>query len=88
MNRIPQIQALRALAAVLVVIYHAKVTSGGYIGVDIFYVISGFRYGFLGQSDIGGAQAVITAAGGLLLLNVVLAGAVYALLRSGWKLKS
>ena len=42
MNRIPQIQALRALAAVLVVIYHAKVTSGGYIGVDIFYVISGF----------------------------------------------
>ena len=42
MKRIPQIQALRALAAVLVVIYHAKVTSGGYIGVDIFYVISGF----------------------------------------------
>ena len=42
MTRIPQIQALRAVAAVLVVIYHAKVTSGGYIGVDIFYVISGF----------------------------------------------
>jgi peptidoglycan/LPS O-acetylase OafA/YrhL len=41
-TRIPQIQALRAIAAVLVVIYHAKVTSGGYIGVDIFYVISGF----------------------------------------------
>jgi peptidoglycan/LPS O-acetylase OafA/YrhL len=41
-TRIPQIQALRAVAAVLVVIYHAKVTSGGYIGVDIFYVISGF----------------------------------------------
>jgi peptidoglycan/LPS O-acetylase OafA/YrhL len=40
--RIPQIQALRAFAAVLVVIYHAKVTTGGYIGVDIFYVISGY----------------------------------------------
>ena len=40
--RITQIQALRAFAAVLVVIYHAKVTSGGYIGVDIFYVISGY----------------------------------------------
>ena len=40
--RIPQIQALRAFAALLVVIYHAKITSGGYIGVDIFYVISGY----------------------------------------------
>ena len=40
--RIPQIQALRAFAALLVVIYHAKLTSGGYIGVDIFYVISGY----------------------------------------------
>jgi peptidoglycan/LPS O-acetylase OafA/YrhL len=40
--RIPQIQALRAFAATLVVIYHAGFTSGGYIGVDIFYVISGY----------------------------------------------
>ncbi len=40
--RIPEIQALRALAAALVVIYHAKVVPGGYIGVDIFYVISGY----------------------------------------------
>jgi ABC-2 type transport system permease protein len=53
-----------------------------------FYVISGFRYGFLGASDIGGAGQVLTAAGGLLVLNAVLAGAVFALLRSGWKLKS
>lgn len=41
-TRIPQIQALRALAAGLVLIYHAKFISGGYIGVDIFYVISGY----------------------------------------------
>ena len=53
-----------------------------------FYVISGFRYGFLGNSDIGQGSAVITAAGGLLALNIVLAAAVYAVLRSGWKLKS
>ncbi len=53
-----------------------------------FYVISGFRYGFLGESDIGDAAAVVAAGGGLLLLNVALGAGVYALLRSGWKLKS
>lgn len=41
-KRSNQIQALRALACLLVVLYHAKFISGGYIGVDIFYVISGF----------------------------------------------
>lgn len=40
--KIPQIQALRAIAACLVLIYHSKIISGGYIGVDIFYVISGY----------------------------------------------
>jgi len=37
-----EIQGLRALAATLVLIFHAKFVSGGFIGVDIFYVISGF----------------------------------------------
>lgn len=53
-----------------------------------FYVISGFRYGFLGQSDMGAADHVMAAGAGLLVLNIVLGVAVYALLRSGWKLKS
>jgi ABC-2 type transport system permease protein len=53
-----------------------------------FYVISGFRYGFLGASDIGSEATVIAAAGGLLALNAGLAAVVYAVLRSGWKLKS
>ena len=41
-TRITQIQALRAVAALLVLIYHADWIPGGYIGVDIFYVISGY----------------------------------------------
>ncbi|MEP2234343.1 MAG: ABC transporter permease [Alteripontixanthobacter sp.] len=54
-----------------------------------FYVISGFRYGFLGQSDIGeGAGAVVYAAIGLGVFNLALALLVYAVLKSGWKLKS
>lgn len=54
-----------------------------------FYVISGFRFGFLGQSDIGSTnQALLVSALGLALFNLTLGAATYALLRSGWKLKS
>ncbi len=45
----PEIDGLRALAVLSVVIYHAnfilgeeRLLSGGYMGVDIFYVISGY----------------------------------------------
>ena len=53
-----------------------------------FYVISGFRYGFLGQSDIGNTDAALVhSALGLGLFNLVLAYACYRVLKSGWKLK-
>ena len=40
----PEIQALRALAVALVVTYHLwpSALPGGFIGVDVFFVISGF----------------------------------------------
>jgi len=54
-----------------------------------FYVISGFRFGFLGQSDIGDTNmAVLHGALGLGVLNLVLAVITYYILRSGWKLRS
>ena len=49
-----------------------------------FYVISGFRAGFLGTSD----SPLWVGAVGLLVLNVILWGACYSLLRSGWKIKN
>jgi ABC-2 type transport system permease protein len=49
-----------------------------------FYVISGFRYGFLGQAD----SPVLFGAGLILVINVALAALCYGLLRSGWKIKS
>lgn len=53
-----------------------------------FYVISGFRYGFLGRSDIGDAVHVWLAGLGLLAFNTLLALIAYRLLKSGWKIKS
>jgi ABC-2 type transport system permease protein len=49
-----------------------------------FYVISGFRAGFLGISD----SPLWVGALGLLVLNFALWAVCYALLKSGWKIKS
>ena len=54
-----------------------------------FYIISGFRFGFLGQSDIGASnEAVMGGALYVGLLTLVMGWVLYALLKSGWKLKS
>ncbi|MDP9421294.1 MAG: ABC transporter permease [Pseudomonadota bacterium] len=49
-----------------------------------FYVISGFRHGFLSEADspiyVGGAA--------LLLINIALFAICYAVLKSGWKIKN
>jgi ABC-2 type transport system permease protein len=49
-----------------------------------FYAISGFRYGFLGISD----SPIAVGAVGLLVLNLILWGICFVLLRRGWKIKA
>ncbi|HKR24274.1 MAG TPA: ABC transporter permease [Allosphingosinicella sp.] len=49
-----------------------------------FYIISGFRYGFLGVAD----SPIAVGALALLAVNVALGALCYALLRTGWKIKS
>ena len=49
-----------------------------------FYVISGFRYGFLGTAD----SPVLLGSAVILGIDVAMALLCYALLKRGWKLKS
>lgn len=51
----PDIDGLRAIAVVSVVLYHAGLgwVSGGYAGVDIFFVISGYLIGGIVHREIG-----------------------------------
>lgn len=49
-----------------------------------FYIISGFRYGFLERAD----SPVLLGGAVILLVDIAMAIGCYALLRSGWKLKN
>ena len=49
-----------------------------------FYIISGFRYGFLGIAD----SPVLLGSGLILAIDLVLAATCYTLLQRGWRLKN
>ena len=54
----PEIDGLRALAVVPVILYHAgfETLSGGFLGVDIFFVISGFLITSIIINDLNSKQ--------------------------------
>lgn len=56
----PDIEGLRAVAVVAVVLFHAAVPGlgGGYVGVDVFFVISGFLITGLLWREIGATGTV------------------------------
>jgi len=57
-NYRPEIDGLRAVAVTLVLLFHAKVPGweAGYIGVDIFFVISGFLIASILQGELAGGS--------------------------------
>lgn len=48
---IRSIQTLRAIAALLVVLFHLDIAPMGYTGVDLFFVISGYIMGIIGVRE-------------------------------------
>jgi ABC-2 type transport system permease protein len=53
-----------------------------------YYVIMGFRYGFVGQSDSTIANPLLTGALVLIAMNMLLAAIAWRLLATGWKIKA
>jgi ABC-2 type transport system permease protein len=68
--------------------YSITVLPGAVAGLTrwnpFFHVIDGFRYGFVGAAD----GSVAMGAAYVALVDVVLVGVVYLVLKSGWRLKA
>lgn len=58
-GRRPDVQGMRAIAVLLVVLFHSGLTApGGYLGVDVFFVISGFVITRLLWRELGSSGSI------------------------------
>ncbi|WP_336712303.1 acyltransferase family protein [Arthrobacter sp. USHLN218] len=94
---LPEIQALRALAVLMVVAYHLEPRwlPGGFVGVDVFFVISGFlitghmlreveRTGTLSLRNFWAARVRRILPAALLTIGVVLAATLLLAPMTQW----
>jgi peptidoglycan/LPS O-acetylase OafA/YrhL len=71
----PDIDGLRTLAVLPVVLFHAGIpyVTGGFVGVDVFFVISGFLItGILSREISEGRFSILGSIGGVLVLSFLL----------------
>ncbi len=83
----PEIDGLRALAVIAVILFHAKIAlSGGYVGVDIFFVISGYLITSLIVKDLQKGAFTFTAFWERRIRRIVpaMSVVVIAVLVAGW----
>ncbi len=84
----PDLEGLRAVAVILVLLYHARVpfVTGGYVGVDVFFVLSGFLITGLLIRELSGtgrvdfpafyarrARRLLPASAATLIVTIILA---------------
>jgi peptidoglycan/LPS O-acetylase OafA/YrhL len=83
----PEIDGLRAIAVSAVVLYHAGLgTSGGFVGVDVFFVISGFLITSLILKDLDAGTFSLTGFWERRIRRIMpaLACLVFVTLIAGW----
>ncbi len=87
-NYLPHVDGLRAIAILLVVVYHAwpAALSGGFVGVDVFFVISGFLITRLMLAELQAGTFSILAFFARRIRRLLPAAAVMiaAVLAAGW----
>ena len=80
----PEIDGLRAVAVLAVVAYHAGLGGAGFVGVDVFFVISGYLITSLLLRDISATGRPDFAGFYARRVRRILPAAIFVTVASGW----